>query len=399
MKHGVIIPLIGGMSIGASKALEEAPSWAISWSDFKTNEENFKEYYKGVPFRTLDNENIDNVSLNDDLFKNTMIVSAVPPCAGLSRLNPTIGQHTANAQNDYSSNKWMYLASSLVLKEIRPKVMIFENAPGLMQNFGSWVREQAINIGKKYGYSTSFVYTGSTLHGLPQNRKRSFAFFWDSEHAPNFNWYDKPHKSPKDYLSEQFNSYNSTSEHSLSIMKEDFKDNVYYKYYIEKYGSDWRNIMADKSKKTKIVSLEYYLFEIGLADDFIEYYRSKGQHEKEVKHIEFAKYKLSIGKGWWNSSPHFYKDDQAYNAITMRAPNMIHPYEDRYLTLREHMFLMGLPHDFKIQNDYYNAVFQNVPVNTATDWTSFARDYVEGKTTSSGSSVVFGDNFKKKQWT
>ena len=43
MKHGVIIPLIGGMSIGASKALEEAPSWAISWSDFKTNEENFKE--------------------------------------------------------------------------------------------------------------------------------------------------------------------------------------------------------------------------------------------------------------------------------------------------------------------------------------------------------------------
>ena len=157
MKHGVIIPLIGGMSIGASKALDEAPSWAISWSDFKTNEENFKEYYKGVPFRTLDNENIDNVSLNDDLFKNTMIVSAVPPCAGLSRLNPTIGQHTANAQNDYSSNKWMYLASSLVLKEIRPKVMIFENAPGLMQNFGSWVREQAINIGKKYGYSTSFV--------------------------------------------------------------------------------------------------------------------------------------------------------------------------------------------------------------------------------------------------
>ena len=45
MKHGVIIPLIGGMSIGASKALDEAPSWAISWSDFKTNEENFKEYY------------------------------------------------------------------------------------------------------------------------------------------------------------------------------------------------------------------------------------------------------------------------------------------------------------------------------------------------------------------
>ena len=82
MKHGVIIPLIGGMAIGAQRALEEAPSWAISWNNFGTNEENFKEYYKGVPFRTLDNENIDNISLN-----------------------PTIGNHTANAEKDYSSNK------------------------------------------------------------------------------------------------------------------------------------------------------------------------------------------------------------------------------------------------------------------------------------------------------
>jgi site-specific DNA-cytosine methylase len=230
MKHGVIIPLIGGMAIGAHRALEEAPSWAISWNDFKTNEENFKQYYNGVPFRTLDNENIDNLSLKDDLFKNTMIVSAVPPCAGLSRLNPTIGNHTANEENDYSSNKWMYLASSLILRDIRPKVMIFENAPGLMQNFGRWVREQAINIGKKYGYSTSFVYTGSTLHGLPQNRKRSFAFFWDSEHAPNFNWYNRIHKTPKDYLEGEFNNYSSTVENSLSIMKEQLKDNIYYNY-------------------------------------------------------------------------------------------------------------------------------------------------------------------------
>jgi site-specific DNA-cytosine methylase len=399
MKHGVIIPLIGGMAIGAHRALEEAPSWAISWNDFKTNEENFKQYYNGVPFRTLDNENIDNLSLKDDLFKNTMIVSAVPPCAGLSRLNPTIGNHTANEENDYSSNKWMYLASSLILRDIRPKVMIFENAPGLMQNFGRWVREQAINIGKKYGYSTSFVYTGSTLHGLPQNRKRSFAFFWDSEYAPNFNWYNRTHKTPKDYLESEFANYSSTIENSLSIMKEQLKDNIYYKYYLEKYGSNWRDVMSSKSKKQKIVSLEYYLFEIGLQDDFIEFYKDKKEYEKEVKHIEWAKYKISIGKGWWNSSPHFYRNGEAYNAITMRAPNMIHPSEDRYLTLREHMYLMGLPHEFKLQNEYYNAVFQNVPVNTATDWTSFARDYVEGKTTSSGSQVIYGDNFKQKQWT
>ena len=151
MKHGTIIPLIGGMALGATKALNEDPSWAVSWDGFATNEQNFKNYFKGVPFRTLDNDNLDSISLNDDIFKNTMIVSAVPPCAGLSRLNPTISNKTANAEHDYKSNMWMYLTSSLVLRDIKPKVMIFENAPGLMQNFGSWVREQAISIGQKYG--------------------------------------------------------------------------------------------------------------------------------------------------------------------------------------------------------------------------------------------------------
>ena len=399
MKHGVIIPLIGGMSIGASRALEENPSWAISWDDFKVNEENFKQYYKGVPFRTLDNENLESISLNDDIFKNTMIVSAVPPCAGLSRLNPTIGNHTANEEKDYKSNKWMYLSSSIILEKIRPKVMIFENAPGLMQNFGSWVREQAINIGKKYGYSTSFVYTGSTLHGLPQNRKRSFAFFWDSEHAPNFNWYNKQFKNPKQYLEEAYSNYKDTPENNLCVIKENLQDNLYYKFYIEKYGSDWRNIMCSKSPKSKIISLEYFLFQEGIQDEFIEHYRSKNLYQKEIKHIEWAKYKKSIGKGWWNSSPHFYRDGEAYNAITMRAPNMLHPSEDRYLTIREHMFLMGLPHDFSLQNIYYNAIYQNVPVNTASDWVSFARDFVEGKTTSSGNAILYGDNFKQKQWT
>jgi site-specific DNA-cytosine methylase len=157
MKHGTIIPLIGGMALGATKALGEDPSWAVSWDGFATNEQNFKNYFKGVPFRTLDNDNLDSISLNDDIFKNTMIVSAVPPCAGLSRLNPTISNKTANAEHDYKSNMWMYLTSSLILRDVKPKVMIFENAPGLMQNFGSWVREQAITIGQKYGYSISFV--------------------------------------------------------------------------------------------------------------------------------------------------------------------------------------------------------------------------------------------------
>lgn len=402
MKHGTIIPLIGGMALGASKAMEENPSWAVSWKDFGTNEQNFKEYFNGVPFRTLDNDNLESISLSDDIFKNTMIVSAVPPCAGLSRLNPTIGNKTANAEHDYKSNKWMYLASSLILRDVKPKVMIFENAPGLMQNFGSWVRKQAIDIGVKYGYSVSFVFTTSTLHGLPQNRKRSFVFFWDSEYAPNFKWYNKSFLSPKEILQEQYEKYKDTPEHKKCILKDIFTDSNYYKFCVQKFGKDWRDGMLSKYKELpKSVSLEYFLFQMNLQDEFIEFLKADGEDKnaKHIKHIEHAKYKVSIGKGWWNASSHFYREGIPFNAITMRAPNMLHPTEDRYLSVREHMIFMGLPNDFYLQNDYLNAVFQNVPVNTAADWTSFARDFVEGNTTPSNSKVLFGDNIKQKQWT
>jgi site-specific DNA-cytosine methylase len=402
MKHGTIIPLIGGMALGATKALGEDPSWAVSWDGFATNEQNFKNYFKGVPFRTLDNDNLDSIGLNDDIFKNTMIVSAVPPCAGLSRLNPTISNKTANAEHDYKSNMWMYLTSSLVLRDIKPKVMIFENAPGLMQNFGSWVREQAISIGQKYGYSISFVFTTSSLHGLPQNRKRSFVFFWDSEFAPNFKWFNKPHLSPKEILQEQYNSYKDTPEHQKCILKDIFTETNYYKYCSQKFGKEWRTEMLAKYKELpKSVSIEYFLFQMNLQDDFIEFLKNEDpiKNEKHIKHIEYAKYKMSLGKGWWNASSHFYRDGIPFNAITMRAPNMLHPTEDRYLSVREHMIFMGLQNDFNLQNDYYNAVFQNVPVNTAHDWVSFCKDFVEGNTTPSESKVLYGDNIKQKQWT
>ena len=51
--------------------------------------------------------------------------------------------------------------------------------------------------------------------------------------------------------------------------------------------------------------------------------------------------------------------------------NIIHPYENRLITLRENMELMGMPHDFEMGTDYKHAgrvayqLGQNVPVKTA----------------------------------
>ena len=51
--------------------------------------------------------------------------------------------------------------------------------------------------------------------------------------------------------------------------------------------------------------------------------------------------------------------------ITKNVEYAVHPEEDRFLNIRELMHLMGLPHDFEIENPMknWNHVCQNVPVS------------------------------------
>ena len=39
-------------------------------------------------------------------------------------------------------------------------------------------------------------------HGVPQNRLRTFYFFWKSETAPVLSYYDRPRKNLREYLEE-----------------------------------------------------------------------------------------------------------------------------------------------------------------------------------------------------
>lgn len=57
----------------------------------------------------------------------------------------------------------------------------------------------------------------------------------------------------------------------------------------------------------------------------------------------------------------------------------VHPTKDRYLTRREGMYLMGLPFDFNLVNDFQFHITQNVPVKTASDWTREVIDWCLGK--------------------
>ena len=181
MKHAAVVPLIGGMTLAARNVTGNDPDLIISWSAFNANERQLTNYLPSVPRYLVDSD-----SFTDDLnsFMSSSegidLVTALCPCAGLSRLNNS--KNADSCGPDAHQNQWMYKSAELVLEQIKPKVLMGENAPGLVQPRGKRTLDELKKIAVKNGYSFSTVVTNSINHGLPQSRHRSFYFFWKSHH-------------------------------------------------------------------------------------------------------------------------------------------------------------------------------------------------------------------------
>ena len=96
----------------------------------------------------------------------------------------------------------MFELAEFVLDKVKPKVMWGENAPGLFTSMGQGVLDGLRRLGARHGYSFSVVKTNSQLHGLPQRRKRTFYFFWNSPTVPQLPPKKRACKSFADFLQE-----------------------------------------------------------------------------------------------------------------------------------------------------------------------------------------------------
>jgi hypothetical protein len=55
MKHATIVPLIGGMTLGAEKSFGERPSFLMSYKPFYSNDRHLLNHYDNeVPYHVLD---------------------------------------------------------------------------------------------------------------------------------------------------------------------------------------------------------------------------------------------------------------------------------------------------------------------------------------------------------
>lgn len=385
-KWGTIIPLAGGMSIGLEKAFGYQPSNVFSFPGFQANDGHYLQYRPDVPYHII-GESEGSIPTKGSI----NVINSVCPCAGLSMLNTGGGKNsTMGRGSDAAQNEHMYNSSRWVLENLEPDVLWGENAPGLYTNIGAGVRVKLHEIAKEFGYAFSIIKTNTRHHGVPQNRPRTFYFFWKAESAPILEYYDRPTKNLGDYLKEipKSASYQDNNEK----LTEDLANDWTYRWAKDKYGDEFREVIGSKSK-----TVFGYVAKFDLLEDLCAF-AEKIQDPKALKVTAHMRKKFSQGLGIWDSSIHIFDPKSEINAVIGRnMADSIHPFEDRFMNIREYLHLMGHPHDYELTDrKHAHHLTQNVPVNTARDWTYEVIKFLDGKLSLSGVDYLLQDNTKQR---
>lgn len=153
----------GGMSTGAQlsginvRFAVEIDSNAIK--TFKSNH----------PETVLIHKNVKDVSSKDmPIIGNELkVLFGGPPCQGFS---------TSNQKNRSTTNpnNWLFEEYLRIVKETKPDWVVFENVKGLIETENGYFLEKVLDGFKQAGYATSHFVLNSADYGVPQRRNRLF---------------------------------------------------------------------------------------------------------------------------------------------------------------------------------------------------------------------------------
>ena len=156
--------------------------------------ETFAKNHEGAVAMKLDLFDLNNVEKIKDFFNENNYALDVlvggPPCQGFSLAGPR--------QIDDSRNV-LYRAMVKTARELRPKVVVLENVPGMIQLHGGLVKDKIIKDFTELGYTMGephILY--APVYGIPQIRKR--VVFVGLLHSKKEYTYPKPILTPEEYV-------------------------------------------------------------------------------------------------------------------------------------------------------------------------------------------------------
>jgi len=381
VKYAAIIPLIGGMVLGAKKALGYDPEYMLSYEAFGSNDSHCRTNFSDVPYGLISEDGVNFDKPYAAALNDVDVVVSLCPCAGLSALNSSTKEGSEKARgSDAIQNEWMYKSSEYILENVQPRVLWGENAPGLYTALGKGVADKLYEIGKRHGYAFSIIKTSTAFHGIPQKRVRSFYFFWKADTAPILEWITRETPSLEEYLAQAPEGPYS----NRYFMKEDFREDPLYNWLKDVQG---KTILQAAQEGNRSV-LIYIFREMERVNSALEYLRESASPKAEayIRLIERA-----LQKRVWDSTPHINSGD--IPAVVGRTLQLaVHPTEERWLNIQEIMWLMGMDENFELAHDGFQQISQNVPVNTAADWMGQVVKWLKGELQDSGVDYFKQDN-------
>ena len=337
-------------------ALDCDPEWIASWSDsFGANDQYCLKYFDKTPFYNLDEGNYPT--------KHVDIVTCLPPCAGLSMANTTSGDKANNPRGcSAPSNMHMYNGAEFAMTKIKPKAMMVENAPALYSKMGEEFAERINSLAQSHGYSMSLIKTTSINHGVPQERTRSFFFLWQGNKVPllapikrDFKPFHKFLKEGRFAPSEPVSTKGSPSSDPL------------WQFIENKYGGCTKQDILSKVAATRMTSTWNVIYESGWLEEAARVVKD----ERTNRWLNYTLEKKKAGKNIMDGSMKL-AWFRTQSLMWKSLPHLMHPYEDRWLTVAEGLGLMGFPDDYaakvSIPTKHSNVICQNVPACTAKDW-------------------------------
>lgn len=393
MRYIAHIPLAGGFALGNMNIIGQPPVAITSYSPFESNDLLYRRYLKkkgyDVPYYVLDKlTDIEKQELSK-LFGTIDFSSSVPPCSGLSQA----AQRKKGTRGTAAPNDWMYESARFLIGDIGVTVYAFENAPGLFTGSGDLVREKLIEIGKEFGYSITFYKTNTLKHGIPQYRPRIYGIFYKGENAPILETYNRPYLNSLEYLK----LIPKDTKHQDEYVHDEWDITKWEitKYLKQLLGENWRQEMVNF--RPHITSYDY-LGRKNLLNDFLEFQQSLPDKSdivtKNIKHI------IKNASEGRNARINYrvlgLDKEYIYAVIGEMMCRQVHPSEDRLMNIREHMHMMGLPHDYDLESPKeYVKIAQNVPVKTCEDITTEIVEIIRGNRRLSPYSVLMQDNTKE----
>lgn len=381
IKWAPLIPLIGGQMLGAEKAFGLPPSTIYSYDGFQSNDSHYVNYQNNIKKR-----GIDYVLMDDNpVVESVDVISGTPPCAALSQLNTGTSPESKGA--GCQKNEWMYRVFEDGIDKFKASVVVVENAPALFTNKGAKVANNLFDICTKRGYSLTLYKTSTKYHGIPQARDRTFAIGWKSEVAPIMSWYKRDRLNFRDHLKEVEN----VELHNNIIINEKLENEPYYQFIKHKTNRNPREIVMESGNITTF----NYVNKTGLLKEANKWFYDTN-NVQGIKLSDHALKKFAMNKGIWDGSTHIFND--CMNAVIGRnMSDTIHPNDDRSLTVREALHMMGFPHDFELLGgrSKINHIAQNVPVPTSRDIHFEIKKFLKGELQFSETNYLRQDNHKE----